>query len=251
MGSAWGELGSADDDAALGDRTPGFADRRSEPGRSRWSRCPGGSASGWRRVRVPILADEAGASGTSLARTIVFDPCLFRRPAAVALPGADRLRRLPGRALGTCFARLLVAALSVGTPTFRDPASVTDCATGFAFGSPTSAPSGGGSGARSRLGSSRAPISATTTIAATRATPRHLIRTPPIALQGPDRRDLSPYCRPRSQKTPHSAAKCERAGRAPRPRSDARRRASSTSPRGPPRCPPPGRRPSRRGCGRR
>jgi hypothetical protein len=50
-------------------------------------------------------------------------------------------------------------------------------ATGFACGSPTSAASGGGSGVLSTPGSSRKAIKPTTTIAATRATPRHLIRT--------------------------------------------------------------------------
>jgi hypothetical protein len=63
---------------------------------------------------------------------------------------------------------------------------------GFAFGRPTSRPKGGGSGARKRLGASRNPISPTTTIAATRATPRHLIRTPATAHQGLGGPDLSP-----------------------------------------------------------
>jgi hypothetical protein len=63
---------------------------------------------------------------------------------------------------------------------------------GFAFGSPTSLPSGGGSGARRRLGTSRSAIRPTTTIAATRATPRHLIRTPATARQGAGGADLSP-----------------------------------------------------------
>jgi hypothetical protein len=55
---------------------------------------------------------------------------------------------------------------------------VTDLrAPGFARGSPTSAGTGGGSGARSSPGTSRSASSATRTIAAARATPRHLIRT--------------------------------------------------------------------------
>jgi hypothetical protein len=53
-------------------------------------------------------------------------------------------------------------------------------ATGFARGNPTSAPSGGGSGARTSPGARRTASTPTTTIAATRATPRHLIRTPAI-----------------------------------------------------------------------
>ncbi|MBS1860356.1 MAG: hypothetical protein JSS68_01450 [Actinobacteria bacterium] len=53
---------------------------------------------------------------------------------------------------------------------------------GFACGNPTSAASGGGSGARSSPGSSRRASRPTTTIAATRATPRHLIRTLAIHL---------------------------------------------------------------------
>ncbi len=61
------------------------------------------------------------------------------------------------------------------------PRVALDDRPGFAFGSPTSAPSGGGSGARSTPGTSRTPSSATTTIAATLATPRHLIRTLAIA----------------------------------------------------------------------
>jgi hypothetical protein len=68
--------------------------------------------------------------------------------------------------------------------------------TGFfarpAFGRPTSGPSGGGSGARRRPGAARTAIRPTPTIAAARATPRHLIRTPPIARQGPGGTDLSP-----------------------------------------------------------
>jgi hypothetical protein len=65
-------------------------------------------------------------------------------------------------------------------------------AAGLAFGSPTSAPSGGGSGARSSPGRSRSPIRPTATIAAARATPRHLIRTPAIPRQGADRHVFSP-----------------------------------------------------------
>jgi hypothetical protein len=63
---------------------------------------------------------------------------------------------------------------------------------GLTFGSPTSRPSGGGSGACSRVGTSLRAISPTTTIATTRATPRHLIRTPATARQGPGGPDLSP-----------------------------------------------------------
>jgi hypothetical protein len=59
-------------------------------------------------------------------------------------------------------------------------------------GSPTSAASGGGSGARSNPGTSRNAIRPRTTIAAARATPRHLIRTPAIPRQGTGRHDLSP-----------------------------------------------------------
>jgi hypothetical protein len=52
--------------------------------------------------------------------------------------------------------------------------------TGATFGSPTSAASGGGSGARRSPGSTRTASTATRTIAATLATPRHLIRTSAI-----------------------------------------------------------------------
>jgi hypothetical protein len=65
-------------------------------------------------------------------------------------------------------------------------------AAGFALGSPTSRPSGGGSGPRSRLGTKLSAISPTATIAATRATPRHLIRTPAIPSQGSDGQVLPP-----------------------------------------------------------
>jgi hypothetical protein len=65
-------------------------------------------------------------------------------------------------------------------------------ATGSTFGSPTSAPSGGGSGARRSPGTSRSAIRPTTTIAATRATRRHLIRTPAIPCQGLGDLSLSP-----------------------------------------------------------
>lgn len=63
---------------------------------------------------------------------------------------------------------------------------------GFAFGKPTSLPKGGGSGARRRLGTSRSTARPTTTIAAARATPRHLIRTPATAPQGAGGPNLSP-----------------------------------------------------------
>lgn len=62
----------------------------------------------------------------------------------------------------------------------------------FAFGSPTSAANGGGSGARSSSGTNLKAISPTATIATTRATPRHLIRTPAIPSQGMDAGELSP-----------------------------------------------------------
>jgi hypothetical protein len=94
-----------------------------------------------RLVREPITADAAGASEISFFGT-------------------------SGRGFGF-FRGLTTAVSGVGFTTF--------------FGSPTSAPRGGGSGARRTSGSNRTPISATTTIAATFATPRHLIRTPAIA----------------------------------------------------------------------
>jgi hypothetical protein len=65
-------------------------------------------------------------------------------------------------------------------------------AAAFARGKPTSAPSGGGSGARSNPGSRRTAIRATRTIAAARTTPRHLIRTPAIPRQGMGRHVFSP-----------------------------------------------------------
>jgi hypothetical protein len=71
-------------------------------------------------------------------------------------------------------------------------ATRTGLVAGRAFGSPTSRPSGGGSGARSRLGTSRSAIIITKTIAATRATLRHLIRTLATARQGVGGPDLSP-----------------------------------------------------------
>ena len=63
---------------------------------------------------------------------------------------------------------------------------------GLTFGSPTSRPSGGGSGACSKVGASLRATSPTTTTAATRATPRHLIRTPATARQGGGGPNLSP-----------------------------------------------------------
>jgi hypothetical protein len=93
-----------------------------------------------RLVREPITADAAGASEISFFGT-------------------------SGLVFGF-FRGLTTAVSGVGFATF--------------FGSPTSAPRGGGSGARRTSGSNLALISATT-IAATFATPRHLIRTPAIA----------------------------------------------------------------------
>jgi hypothetical protein len=62
------------------------------------------------------------------------------------------------------------------------PAGRGTSVTGAAFGSPTSAESGGGSGARRKLGSRRTASRPTRAIAATFATPRHLIRTSAIPL---------------------------------------------------------------------
>jgi hypothetical protein len=111
------------------------------------------------RILVPIFAVAEGASGTD-----------FRGRRGGLARG--RVRGC-GRGRGTLF-------------------SVRTTRTGFAFGSPTSAPSGGGSGARSIPGSRRTASSATKTIATTRATPRHLILTPLIPSQGTGRRELSP-----------------------------------------------------------
>jgi hypothetical protein len=63
----------------------------------------------------------------------------------------------------------------------------------FACGSPTSAPRGGGSGARSSPGSSRTPTRTRTTIAATLVTPRHLIRTSAMRHQAFECHPFSPY----------------------------------------------------------
>src|ERR1700760_1821415 len=96
---------------------------------------------------------------------------------------------LGGRGFGRCRIRVPIFAVAAGASGMDFGgwgvlSGLRATRTGFAFGSPTSAPSGGGSGALSSPGSSRTPSIATRTIAATRATPRHLILTPLIPSQG-------------------------------------------------------------------
>jgi hypothetical protein len=66
------------------------------------------------------------------------------------------------------------------SPTGFAAASRGTSVTGVARGNPTSAASGGGSGARRNPGSRRSTSRPTTRIAAALATPCHLIRTPAI-----------------------------------------------------------------------
>ena len=191
-----------------------FRDR----GRGRFDRRGGGSAVRLRdRVSVAAPAVLAAAADHRLRRRRVRDG---RGPdlSAAAAPVPPRFARRRAASGG--------AARRLSRSRLRRSHSAP--VTGFACGSPTSAPSGGGSGARSSPGSRRRASRPTTTIAADPRDPAP-----------PDPHARHPLLKGRAgaNSPPAPRARCTRASgsRAARPF----------------RCRRAGRRPSRRGCGRR
>lgn len=123
---------------------------------------------------------EPTVSGTGIGFSRAW--CRRRVPITAVAAGRSRApRRLPLRLLrrrsGVDFATRRTGFATPRTGFATAPTGLL----APAFGSPTSAPSGGGSGARSSPGASRTPSRAMATIAAARATPPHLIRTPAIS----------------------------------------------------------------------